>query len=245
MARPQRALDREVTILGASIPLVVIALISVTVTYSILAAVLGRSGVVAPFELGVFTPNSVLRGEAWRLVTWVFLELDPLSLVFGCLGLFWFGSDLARAWGPLRFTLTYLILAATGAGVTTALSFVWASLGPRAYLGLWPVVTALLLAWASLFPNRQILVYFVLPMRGQNLIIATVGGTVLFALLGGLWPFVPHFAAQAAILFYMRGLPFGEWWLRARYAMAERRFRRRAHKFKVVGGKDEPPRWLH
>jgi membrane associated rhomboid family serine protease len=245
MARTHRALDREMTILGLSVPLVVVALISLTLTFSIVAGVLRQSGVITPFELGVFTPRSVLEGQVWRLVTWVFLELQALSLVFGCLALFWFGSELARAWGPLRFVLTYLAISATGAGVTTLVSTVWASLGLVPYLGMGAVVTSLIVAWASLFPNRPVFVYFVLPMRGRNLIIATLAGTILFALLDGVWFYIPHFAAQAATLLYMRGLPFGEWWLRARYAMAERRFRRRAHKFKVVGGRDEPPRWLH
>lgn len=245
MPRRPRALDREVPVLGGSVPLVVLVLISVTMLYSILAAVLARSGFIAPYESGLFVPRAVLGGEAWRLFTWVFLDLEPLSLVFGCLGLYWFGSDLARAWGPLRFVITYLVLAAGGAGVTTLLSLVWVGLGPRVYLGTWAPVTALLLAWASLYPNRQILVYFVLPLRGRNLILATVGGTVLFALLGGLDHYVPHFAAQALVLAWMRGLPFGGWWLRTRYAIAERQFRRRAHKLKVVGGRDEPPRWLH
>ena len=111
--------------------------------------------------------------------------------------------------------------------------------------GPWAVVTGLVLAFASLFPHRPVFVYFVLPLRGQSLIVATVGGTLVFALLGGLAPYIPHFAVQALVLIWMRGLPFGEWWLRTRYSIAERRFRRRAHKLKVVGGRDEPPRWLH
>jgi membrane associated rhomboid family serine protease len=245
MARSSRAFDREVTILGGSAPFVVLALIVATFAYSLLAVVLARSGVSLPLEAGLFIPSAVRSGEVWRLVTWVFLELEPLSLIFGCLGLYWFGSGLARAWGAVRFVLTYLMIAALAAGATTALSFVWPELGQRAYLGQWAVLSALIVAWASLFPNRQIFVYFVLPLKGRNLILATLGGTVIFALFGRVVRYVPHFAAQAAVLLWIYGFPFGDWWLRTRYALAERQFRRRAHKFKVVGGRDEPPRWLH
>ena len=245
MPRPLRALDREVTILGSPVPLVVLALITITLLYSILAAVLARAGLIGLHDSALFVPKHVLAGEAWRLVLWVFLEIEPLSLVIGCLCIYWFGSDLARAWGGLRFGLTYATFAVAAAGATTLSSLGWVALRSATYVGPWAVVTGLVLAFASLFPHRPVFVYFVLPLRGQSLILATVGGTLVFALLGGLAPYIPHFAVQALVLIWMRGLPFGEWWLRTRYAIAERRFRRRAHKLKVVGGRDEPPRWLH
>ena len=50
---------------------------------------------------------------------------------------------------------------------------------------MWPLADALIIAWATLFPTRQMLVYFVIPLGGRNLIYATLGGTLIFALLAG------------------------------------------------------------
>jgi hypothetical protein len=49
-------------------------------------------------------------------VTWAFFEMNPLGLIFAALALFWFGSDLVRLWGPVRFLATYLGIAAAAAG---------------------------------------------------------------------------------------------------------------------------------
>jgi hypothetical protein len=90
-------------------------------------------------------------------------------------------------------------------------------------------------------------VYFVLPLRGRNLIYATIGGTVLFALLGGVVRFLPHFVAQGLAILYMRE-PFVETlWLKLRYSLNTRGWRRRASHLRPVdrGGSEEPPKWLH
>jgi hypothetical protein len=102
-------------------------------------------------------------------------------------------------------------------------------------------VTALMIACATLNPQRDVFVYFVLPLRGRNLILATLGGTLLFALLDGVARFVPHFLAEGLMLAYLNQ-PAGlqRFWQQAR----RRRSQRRASRLRVVD-REEPPRWLH
>ena len=206
-----------------------------------------RNGLGGLLEAGALVPQAVAYGQVWRLVTWPLFELDPLGLIFGALGLFWFGSELVRIWGPGRFLLAYFGLAAATGLVTCLVALAVPALRTSLFLGMWPVVTALIIAWATYFPSRDVFVYFVLPLRGQNLIYATLAGTLLFALLGGFARFVPHFAAQILMLAALRGTPFGPMWARFKYEIAYRRWRRRASRLKAVPppSREETPRWYH
>ena len=92
------------------------------------------------------------------------------------------------------------------------------------------------------------LLYFVMPLGGRNLIYATLGGTLLFALLERRrWPFIPHFAAQLLSLAAMRGNPLRELWTRLRFELAYGRWRRRTSRLREVprAPRDEGPRWYH
>jgi membrane associated rhomboid family serine protease len=237
-----RWLDRSYLVLGGRLPAPVALLIAATFVASILGA-----QVPAVTLFGALIPAAVHQGELWRLVTWVLFEPDPLGLIFAALALFWFGGELVRVWGPGRFLLTYFAIAAASGVVTCLLALAFPALGGIPFRGPWPIVSALIIAWASCFPRRDIYVYFVLPLRGQNLIYATLAGTLLFALLGGFAFFVPHFAAELGILAWLRGSPLGPLWARIKYELAYRSWRRRASKLKAVppSSPDETPRFYH
>jgi membrane associated rhomboid family serine protease len=244
--RSARALSGNFYVLGGRVPVVVALLMGLTLGGSILGAVSLRNGLPLLLYSGVLSPERVGAGEVWRLLTWVFFETDPLSLIFACLGLWWFGRDLAGAWGPVRFLLAYLGLAVgTGAATCLLAWLLWPGLA-RPTAGPWPLITALLIAWAVLYPQRNVLVWFVLPLHGRNLIYATIGGTVLFALLGGVEHYVPHFIAQGLMMVYVRQ-SLRRLWLRFRLALQQRSARRRSSYIRPVDRSDrsEPPRWLH
>jgi membrane associated rhomboid family serine protease len=200
------------------IPRAVLGLIAATAAVSIAAAVTARNGSPALVQ-GLLVVPELLRGQVWRLVTWVLYELGPLALVFACLTLYWFGSELARTWGRRRFLSFYFGLAALAAAVTTVVGrFVWAEVAAIPHGGSWPVLDGMLVAWGRLFADRS-LRFWGVPLTGRHLVWVTVGGTVLFALFGGLAPFVPHFAAEAAVLLWFGPL---------RRALAAREQARRA-----------------
>lgn len=243
-AMPARSsfLDRRFRVLGGSLPAPIALLIGATLVSSIAGAQL--PGVS---EAGALVPALVFSGQLWRLVSWAFFELDALGLIFAGLALFWFGADLVRIWGPVRFLAYYFGLAAAAAAVTSTLSLVWPTLYLQPFVGAWPVVSGLIIAWACAFPTRNILLYFVVPLSGKNLIYATLGGTLLFALLGGVGRFVPHFAAQLVCLAAMRGTPLGQLWARVRFELAYRGWRRRTRGLREVPRpqRDDESRWYH
>lgn len=238
-----RFMDRRFVVLGGSLPAPVALLIGATLVATILAAQLPEVAV-----LGALFPAYVFQGQLWRLVSWAFFELDPLGLIFAGLALFWFGRDLLRIWRPGRFLAAYLGLAAAAAGVTCLVALAWPSLRARPFLGAWPVVSALIIAWACAFPTRNLLLYFVVPLHGRNLIYATLGGTLLFALLGGFANFVPHFAAQLVCLAAMQRNPIAPLLARVRFELAYGLWRRRARRLREVPRptpRDERPRYYH
>src|SRR3972149_7102288 len=110
-------LDRRFQLLGGSLPASIALLIGAMLIASILGAQV--AGVVAT---GALVPALAFAGQLWRLVTWAFFEQDAIGLIFGALALFWFGGDLVRIWGPVRFLASYLGLAAGGASVTCAVA---------------------------------------------------------------------------------------------------------------------------
>lgn len=231
---------------GARFPAAVVWLAGAILALSCLAAVDMRVGKQL-LQYLVLAPDAVMVGQVWRLVTWSFFELSPLALIFGCLMILIFGRDLSDVWGTRRFLGTYLTLTVLTGVITTLLGIVFDGVGRYPYYTVWPVAEGLIIAWATLFPTRQMLVYFVLPLGGRNLILFTVGCTLVFALLSGFVPFIPHFIAQALMLAYLREPAIGRLWQRLTLGMRGGSKRRPSHLRAVdrLDREDEPPRWLH
>jgi membrane associated rhomboid family serine protease len=184
-------------------PAVVAALIAVTALVSIAAVVGARNGVPGLVGMGLLVVPAVWQGQVWRIVTWVFYELDVLPLVFACLMLYWFASDLARTWGTRRFLFIYLGIAAGAAMLTCLVGVVWPAVAFVPQGGSWPVLDALVIAWGMLHPARELRLYGVVRVTGRQLVWITLAGTVLYALFRGLPAFVPHLAAELLMLAWL------------------------------------------
>ena len=232
-------------VLGVYILRPIAWLIAAVVFMSAFGSLLERMGIPI-LRLSVLVPERVWAGEVWRLVTWAPIELNPLGLLFGCLFLYFIGPDLVRRWGTQMFFARFFGGAAiVGAIVCLAARFLWLDLGRFPYVGLWPMLEAMVIAWAALFPDRQILLFFALPVAGRNLIGMTIAITVVMAALGGFSAFVPHFVAEAMALLYMDVIPVRSSVARARLAWFQRGYKRRTAKFTRIDRDDEPPRWTH
>jgi membrane associated rhomboid family serine protease len=241
MARAQRSFDGSFYLGSHRVPTVLAVLIGLTLAITILGAVGHRNG----FPLFAWTMLvPALAVQVWRLVTWVFIQPEALSLIFACLGLWWFGRDLLSIWGPRRFLAVFFGIAAGAGALTCALAAAVPQLRGVPFYGTWGILDALIIAWATAFPGRDLLLYFVLPLRGRTLVYATIGGTVLLALLNGVTAYIPYFFAEALMLAWLR-LPQ----LRARMATGFAKTRRPTHLRSVdrwpTGRDDDKPRWYH
>ena len=84
--------------------------------------------------------DAMPAGQGWRLFSWVFFEVEPWNLVLGCLGLYWFGRDLAARWGAVRFVVAYLGLAATVGALTVVASLFYTPLQQIPQVGSWALL---------------------------------------------------------------------------------------------------------
>ncbi|MBI5716489.1 MAG: rhomboid family intramembrane serine protease [Burkholderiales bacterium] len=115
-----------------------------------------------PLASGLFWP--------WQVLTYAFLHGDPFHLFFNMLGLWMFGSELERLWGPRRYLLFLLagVLAAAAAQLLVSMMMGWRDPMVGASGGLF----ALLLAYGMLFPNRVIMPLFPpIPMKARTFVI--------------------------------------------------------------------------
>ena len=122
---------------------------------------------LAPGYLSVLelNPALVLRGEIWRLITWIFIPetLSPFWIFFSLLFLLYLGDGLETAMGAASLTSFYLcgILLCTLVSFAFGLSGQGISIGrANTFLNL-----SLLLAYATVYPDFKVLVFFILPVR--------------------------------------------------------------------------------
>ena len=83
------------------------------------------------YEKGVLVVQALLpdgrliglaEGEWWRLITAAFLHYGPLHLALNMLALWWFGTALEIALGPVRYVLLYVVSGLAGSAGALLLS---------------------------------------------------------------------------------------------------------------------------
>jgi membrane associated rhomboid family serine protease len=143
-----------------------------------------------PLASGLFMP--------WQVVSYAFLHdaSNFTHLFFNMLGLYMFGSELERLWGPRRYSMFLLASVLAAAAVQIAWTWFIGSSAPT--VGASGGLYGLLLAYGMLFPNRMVMMlippipmkakYFVLVFGAIELFAGFFGGSGIahFAHLGGM-----------------------------------------------------------
>src|SRR5436190_12401624 len=103
-------------------------------------------------------PALILRGQVWRLVTYIFIPqtFSPLWMLLALWFLWFIGEGLERAWGPFRLTL-YFVVGMIG---TTIAAFFFGSNFSNGML-----ITSLFFAFARFYPDQVIYILFILPVK--------------------------------------------------------------------------------
>jgi membrane associated rhomboid family serine protease len=134
----------------------------------------------------------------WQLVTYAFLHAGVAHILFNMLGLYSFGADIERVWGPRRFLIYYFTCAVAAGATQLVFSAVTGTEYPT--VGASGAVFGLLLAFAMMFPHRKVLLLFPpIPMRAP--IFAVVYGVIeLYLGVTGTAEGVAHFAHLGGML---------------------------------------------
>src|SRR5258708_33400593 len=103
-------------------------------------------------------PALILRGQVWRLVTYIFIPqtFSPLWVLLALWFLWFIGGGLERAWGSFRLTL-YFVVGMIG---TTIAAFLFRSNFSNGML-----ITSLFFAFARFYPDEIIYILFILPVK--------------------------------------------------------------------------------
>ena len=134
-------------------------------------------------ELLCFWGPAILRGQVWRLVTFVVVpnSSNPFYLLLGCYVYYWTGQMLEREWGTAKFNLFYLSGTILSAVLGVLLTLVqWDLLIAFERIGLSSVNLAyylnlsIFLVIATIYGEAQVLFMFVLPIKMKWLAIIDV-----------------------------------------------------------------------
>lgn len=136
------------------------------------------AGLVAPNMLeavfGVSHDGFIGSFMIWQPFTYMFLHGGWMHIFFNLLALWMFAGELELVWGRTKF-IRYYMLSGLGAGLFIAFMNYIAFLkyGSSAVtIGASGAIYAILLAYAVLWPNREVLLYFLIPVKIKYLVIA-------------------------------------------------------------------------
>lgn len=124
----------------------------------------------------MLSPYHILRGQVWRLFTWIFMPTDSnlISLVIMALFYYQLGTVLERNWGTFRFNvyifggmlftvigafLTYGIMYLMNGGVTLEMLLIGMSYS-TSYINM-----SIFLAFAVTYPEMEVLLMFIIPIK--------------------------------------------------------------------------------
>lgn len=114
-------------------------------------------------------PALILRGQIWRLVTWVIAPPGGQDLFWFALAILFFyypiGTSLERAWGTFRYTL--YIFSGLFFTVTAAflLYFITGGIGIGYLFSTTYISLSIFLAYAMTYPDTTLLLMFVIPIK--------------------------------------------------------------------------------
>ena len=119
-------------------------------------------------------PALILRGQVWRLISWVLIPPTDnlISLVFLVLLYYSLGTALERTWGSFRYNvyifsgLLFTVLAVFGLYVFYYFRYgVEVPLSAVGLIGTNYITMSIFLAFAVIYPDMEVMLYFILPIK--------------------------------------------------------------------------------
>jgi membrane associated rhomboid family serine protease len=111
--------------------------------------------------------------KIWQPFTYMFLHGSILHIFFNLLTLWMFGGELEQRWGKKLF-IQYYFFSGIGAGFFISIMnfIIFANYGySPVTIGASGAIYGILLAYGMTWPNREVLLYFVIPIKIKYLVI--------------------------------------------------------------------------
>ena len=144
------------------------------------------------YELLCFDRQAILKGQVWRLITYVFTYSagGPLITAISLICYFSLGQAMEKIWGTLRFNLYYFC----GVVLMDIYCMIFGGFADVTYLNL-----SLFLGYATLYPDAQFLLFFIIPVKAWIFAIVDLA-LMLYGLL--LYPFPANLFSVIALANY-------------------------------------------
>ncbi len=139
----------------------------------------------------------------WQLITYQFMHGSFGHIFFNLFALWMFGMEIENLWGSKKFVYFYLLCGVVAGLFQLFLTpLLGISTGPT--IGASGAVFGILIAFAMLFPDRQIYLYFLIPVRAKYLIGFLIVLNILWLNEPGNVAYLAHLGgAFAGFLFIM------------------------------------------
>lgn len=187
-------------------------------------------------------PEKIMHGQIWRLITWIVMPPDGLSifLIFTLMFYYFVGRSLENTWGDFLYTLyvvsgilftdigivgSYLVLLATGQNQMAQVFALYSNTSTY-YLCM-----SLFLAFAFLFPDMQVLFFLIIPIKVKWLGYVDIA-YLIFSILS--YGTMGYYAGMVTVIMSVLNFILFYYLTRKRKAMSpSHRKRKRAYKREV------------
>ena len=119
------------------------------------------TGTLTAFLL--FDPQLILRGQVWRLITFLFLPSSG-NIFFFAISLYFYyfiGRALEQQWGSAKFSCYYLFTTL----ITILFGFIVWLCGRPVFLSATYMNLSMFFAFAILYPDARVLLFFIIPIK--------------------------------------------------------------------------------
>lgn len=166
--------------------------------YLLVAYVIGFGIVWLMPDLVVYItlePALILRGQVWRLITWILVPptTNLISLAFLVLLYYSLGTALERTWGSFRYNvyifsgLIFTVLAEFGLYLFFLLCYgVEMQLSMIGLVSTNYITMSIFLAFAAIYPDMEVMLYFILPIKMKWMALVYIVMAAYYFVRGGL-----------------------------------------------------------
>ncbi len=117
----------------------------------------------------ILEPVLILKGQVWRLVSWILIPPGELD-IFTIITLYFYytiGNILERTWGAFRYNVyifSGILMTIAGAFILFFVQGV-ASVGSGILFSTYYISLSIILAFTATYPNMQVLLMFLIPLK--------------------------------------------------------------------------------
>jgi membrane associated rhomboid family serine protease len=165
----------------------------------IVASILKAIGAFSLVKILGLSGNGLFNGLIYQLVTYPFVEIQLMSVIFNSLVVWFIGSELEMQWGT-KVYLRFLLLTVVGVGLIFSLVNLIFFFGTSVYFaslhGLSGINFALLIAYSLLYPDRPMAFMMIFPMRARTFCWILAGIEAYMAIFSSLTTSWAHLLAM-------------------------------------------------